>query len=98
MADYIEELHCLGAHPNLMKNEQHLIVRFVSRLRFSIKEKVKLQPFLTLSNTITYVESIDELLEFGFKKPIRSNPWDNSNGRRSLAMNNNSSLPQTTKG
>lgn len=24
MTDYIEELHCLGAHTNLMENEQYL--------------------------------------------------------------------------
>ncbi|KAA0066332.1 uncharacterized protein E5676_scaffold602G001230 [Cucumis melo var. makuwa] len=42
-----------GARMNLMENEQHLIAWFVGGLRFDIKEKVKLQPFLTLSDAIT---------------------------------------------
>ena len=45
-ADYIEKFHRLGARTNLMENEKHLIVWFVGGLRFDIKEKVKLQPFL----------------------------------------------------
>ena len=52
VADYIEEFHRLGARTNLMENEQHLIARFVGGLRFDIKEKVRLRPFLNLSDAI----------------------------------------------
>lgn len=45
MANYIEEFQRLGARTSLMKNEQHLIARFVGGLRMDIKEKVKLQSF-----------------------------------------------------
>lgn len=46
-----------------MENEQHLIAWFVGELRFDVKETVKLQPFLPLSNVITYAESVEELIE-----------------------------------
>lgn len=55
MTEYIEEFHrCLGAHINLMENKQNLIACFIGRLRFHIKEKIKLQPFFTLSEAIMY--------------------------------------------
>lgn len=60
-----------GHKTNLVENEQHLIARFVRGLRFDIKEKVKLQPFLTLSNAITYAKSVEEIIELNSRKTTR---------------------------
>ena len=76
VADYIEEFHRLGARTNLMENEQHLIARFVGGLRFDIKEKVKLQPFLNLADVITYTESVEEIIDLNLKKNTRRGPWN----------------------
>ena len=51
-----------------MGNEQHLITRFIGGLRFDIKEKARLQPFLNLSNAITYAESVEETNDLNSRK------------------------------
>lgn len=38
IVEYIEEFHQLGAHMNLMENEQHLAARFIGGLCYDIKE------------------------------------------------------------
>ena len=76
VADYIAEFHRLGARTNLMENEQHLTARFVRGLRFDIKEKVKLQPFLNLVDAITYAESVEEIIDLNLKKNTRRGPWN----------------------
>ncbi|TYK17056.1 uncharacterized protein E5676_scaffold130G002100 [Cucumis melo var. makuwa] len=86
MADYIEELHRLGACTNMVENEQHFIARFVGGLPFDIKEKVKLHPFLMLFEAITYADSVEESIETNSKKTTRKNPWDSLNSR-SVAAN-----------
>lgn len=46
MTNYIKEFHHLRACTNLMENEQNLLARFVSGLRFDIKEKMYRSNFL----------------------------------------------------
>ena len=64
---------------------------------FDIKEKVKLQSFVTLSEAITYAKSVKELIETNSKKTTRRSPWDSLNSRRSVAANGDTPHPQSEK-
>ena len=59
-----------------MENEQHLIAQLVEGLRFDIKEKVKLQPFLSLVDAITYAKSVEEVIGLNLKKNTKKGPWN----------------------
>ncbi|TYK10176.1 uncharacterized protein E5676_scaffold16G003210 [Cucumis melo var. makuwa] len=65
------------------------------QLRFDIKDKVKLQPFLTLSDAITYAESVKEINELSSRKNRRKGPWNVNTSNKATAAH--SSLTQSTK-
>ena len=65
----------------LMKNE-NLIAQFVEGLRFDIKEKVKLQPFFSLSDVLTYAELVEEINELNSKKSIRRGSWNTNSSSK----------------
>ena len=67
ITEYIEKFHRLGAPTNLMKNEQHLIVRFIRGLQMDLREKVKLHRFQWLSEAIAYAETIEEMVKSRLK-------------------------------
>ena len=69
-----------------MENE-HLIGWFVGGLRFDIKENVKLQPFLTLSDAITYAKPVEEIIELGSRKNTRRSPWNINTTSKTTATN-----------
>ena len=64
-------------------------------MRFDIKDKVKLQPFLTLSDAITYAESVKEINELSSRKNTRRGLWNVNIGNKATAAH--SSLTQSTK-
>ena len=65
--EYVENFHKLGAKTNLAENVHHLIARFVGGLQSDIKEKVELQPLGFLTDTITLVTAIEEMIDSCFK-------------------------------
>ena len=92
MANYIEEFQRLGARTSLMKNEQHLIARFVGGLRMDIKEKVKLQSFNWFSEAFSFVETMEEMNEIRSKNTSRKETWEESTSRRTNFSSKNKEI------